>query len=177
LEVVQIARSLARVLRLNEDLSEAMALAHDLGHTPFGHSVEGVLDEWLKEEGGFEHNAQGLRCVDLLETPYADFPGLNLTYEVRSIFTKKASMALRRTGYASPLSKIRHGAGEAGSRGAAGRLAGMIAYNSTTWTMESSQDCSLRTTCLKRHSGRVWSVREDESVRRRGAIGNSSIGK
>lgn len=105
LEVAQIARSLARFLRLNEDLSEAMALAHDLGHTPFGHSVEEVLDDWMGDSGGFEHNAQGLRCVDLLETPYPDFQGLNLTYEVRSIFTKKASMAeLTRKGYASPKS-------------------------------------------------------------------------
>lgn len=105
LEVVQVARSLARFLRLNEDLAEAMALAHDLGHTPFGHSVEEVLDEWMSDSGGFEHNAQGLRCVDLLETPYPDFSGLNLTYEVRSIFTKKASMSeLTRKGYASPKS-------------------------------------------------------------------------
>lgn len=92
LEVVQIARSLARFLRLNEDLAEAMALAHDVGHTPFGHSVETVLNELVAEEGGFEHNAQGLRTVDLLETPYPDFAGLNLTYEVRCIFTKKRSM-------------------------------------------------------------------------------------
>ena len=92
LEVVQIARSLARFLRLNEDLAEAMALAHDLGHTPFGHSVETVLNELVEEEGGFEHNAQGLRTVDLLETPYPGFSGLNLTYEVRSIFTKKRTL-------------------------------------------------------------------------------------
>ena len=103
LEVVQIARSLARFLRLNEDLAEAMALAHDLGHTPFGHTVEGVLDELMAEEGGFEHNAQGLRCVDILETPYPRFSGLNLTYEVRSVFTKKVSMTdLRKGGFAAP---------------------------------------------------------------------------
>lgn len=106
LEVVQIARSLARFLRLNEDLAEAMALAHDLGHTPFGHSVEEVLNELVGDEGGFEHNAQGLRCVDLLETPYPDFPGLNLTMEVRSIFTKKSSLAdLIRRGYAAQSSQ------------------------------------------------------------------------
>jgi dGTPase len=106
LEVVQIARSLARFLRLNEDLAEAMALAHDLGHTPFGHSVEEVLNELVEADGGFEHNAQGLRSVDILETPYPDFPGLNLTYEVRSIFTKKASMtALCQNGFASPESR------------------------------------------------------------------------
>lgn len=103
LEVVQIARSLARFLRLNEDLAEAMALAHDVGHTPFGHSVETVLNELVEEEGGFEHNAQGLRTVDLLETPYPGFSGLNLTYEVRSIFTKKHSMGeLLCLGFAAP---------------------------------------------------------------------------
>ncbi len=103
LEVVQIARSLARFLRLNEDLAEAMALAHDLGHTPFGHSVENVLSELVEEVGGFEHNAQGLRTVDLLETPYPSFTGLNLTYEVRSIFTKKHTLGvLLRQGFASP---------------------------------------------------------------------------
>ncbi len=103
LEVVQIARSLARFLRLNEDLAEAMALAHDLGHTPFGHSVETVLNELVEEEGGFEHNAQGLRTVDLLETPYPGFSGLNLTYEVRLIFTKKHTLGeLLHQGFASP---------------------------------------------------------------------------
>jgi dGTPase len=102
MEVAQIARSLGRFLRLNEDLVEAMALAHDLGHTPFGHSVEWILADLLESHGGFEHNAQGLRCVDFLETPYPDFSGLNLTYEVRSIFTKKSSMAeLRRKGFAA----------------------------------------------------------------------------
>ena len=106
MEVAQIARSLARFLRLNEDLAEAMALAHDLGHTPFGHSVEDVLDDLLEGSGGFEHNAQGLRCVDFLETPYPRFPGLNLTYEVRSVFTKRASLAeLARKGFASPESE------------------------------------------------------------------------
>jgi dGTPase len=106
LEVVQIARSLARFLRLNEDLAEAMALAHDLGHTPFGHTVEGVLNLLMRDEGGFEHNAQGLRCVDILEAPYPHFPGNNLTYEVRSIFTKRSSMAdLRRSGFAAPESE------------------------------------------------------------------------
>ncbi|MCA9430795.1 MAG: deoxyguanosinetriphosphate triphosphohydrolase [Candidatus Omnitrophica bacterium] len=106
LEVVQIARSIARALALNEDLAEAMALAHDLGHTPFGHTVEEILDGLMEGENGFEHNAQGLRCVDLLEAPYSQFPGLNLTYEVRSIFTKKRSLAeLRRLGFASPASE------------------------------------------------------------------------
>jgi dGTPase len=82
LEVAQIARSIARSLGLNQDLTEAVALAHDLGHTPFGHSGERVLNELLKEDGGFEHNAQSYRIVTHLEDRYPDFRGLNLTYEV-----------------------------------------------------------------------------------------------
>lgn len=82
LEVASIARTLARALRLNEDLVEALALAHDIGHPPFGHSGEDVLDECLAGEGGFNHNAQALRIVELLEIRYPEFPGLNLTREV-----------------------------------------------------------------------------------------------
>jgi len=83
IEVAQISRSIARALRLNEDLAEAIALVHDLGHTPFGHAGEETLNEIMKDHGGFEHNRQTLRVVDLLEEKYPDFPGLNLTYEVR----------------------------------------------------------------------------------------------
>jgi dGTPase len=83
LEVAQIARTIARSLRLNEDLVEAIALAHDLGHTPFGHSGEDTLAELMKDHGGFDHNTHGLRVVDVLEKRYPDFRGLNLTQEVR----------------------------------------------------------------------------------------------
>ncbi len=83
LEVAQISRTLARALRLNEDLVEAIALAHDLGHTPFGHSGEWTLAELMKDHGGFDHNTHGLRIVDVLEKRYPDFCGLNLTREVR----------------------------------------------------------------------------------------------
>ena len=88
IEVAQISRTLARNLRLNEDLTEAVALVHDLGHTPFGHSGEDVLDELLSDFGGFNHNRQSLRVVDLLEERYAGHPGLNLTYEVREGIVK-----------------------------------------------------------------------------------------
>jgi dGTPase len=81
LEVAQIARSLARALGLNEDLAEALALAHDLGHTPFGHAGEEALDTAMKEYGGFSHNDQTLRILTSLERRYADFDGLNLTWE------------------------------------------------------------------------------------------------
>ena len=89
LEVSQIARSVGRVLRLNEDLIEAISLAHDLGHTPFGHSGERVLNGLMKEAGGFEHNAQALRVVDILEERYPNFSGLNLTAEVRRGILKR----------------------------------------------------------------------------------------
>jgi dGTPase len=82
LEVSSIARTLARALQLNEDLVEALSLAHDLGHPPFGHSGEYALDECLREHGGFNHNAQALRICERLESRYPRFPGLNLTHEV-----------------------------------------------------------------------------------------------
>ncbi len=87
-EVAQISRSMARNLRLNEDLAEAIALVHDLGHTPFGHAGEDALDELFKEHGGFNHNRQSLRVVDKLERRYFEHPGLNLTYEVREGIVK-----------------------------------------------------------------------------------------
>ncbi len=88
IEVTQLSRTISRALGLNEDLTEAIALAHDLGHTPFGHSGEDALQELMAEHGGFEHNEHGLRVVDLLESQYAEFPGLNLTYEVRESIIK-----------------------------------------------------------------------------------------
>ena len=83
IEVAQIARSVARNLRLNEDLTEAISLAHDLGHTPFGHAGQDALNDCMKEFGGFEHNLQSLRVVDVLEERYGTFDGLNLTFETR----------------------------------------------------------------------------------------------
>ena len=83
MEVAIIARSIARTLRANEDLTEGISLAHDLGHTPFGHTGEETLNELLIDKGGFEHNLQGLRVVDFLERRYPGFPGLNLSYELR----------------------------------------------------------------------------------------------
>lgn len=92
LEVAQIARSIGRALRLNEDLVEAISLAHDLGHTPFGHSGEDALHEIMVDHGGFDHNSHGLRVVDLLEKRYPNFPGLNLSYEVREGIIKHSSL-------------------------------------------------------------------------------------
>ena len=86
--MAQIAVSIARALRLNEDLVDTVALAHDIGHPPFGHAGEDALRDLMKAHGGFEHNIQGLRIVDLLEERYPDFPGLNLTWEVRESINK-----------------------------------------------------------------------------------------
>jgi dGTPase len=83
IEVASISRTIARALSLNEDLAEAIALAHDLGHSPFGHSGEEMLAECMRDHGGFDHNRQSQRVVELLETTYPGFPGLNLTFEVR----------------------------------------------------------------------------------------------
>ena len=91
MEGAQVTRTLARALRLNEDLAEAVVLAHDLGHTPFGHAGEHVLDALMEPWGGFEHNAQSLRIVEKLEERYPDFPGLNLSWEVREGIVKHTS--------------------------------------------------------------------------------------
>jgi dGTPase len=93
LEVAQLGRSIARTLGLNEDLVEAIALAHDLGHTPFGHAGQDVLNECMSEHGGFEHNLQSLRVVDQLEERYPAFDGLNLSFETREGVLKHCSRA------------------------------------------------------------------------------------
>jgi len=92
IEVAQIGRAMARSLGLNEDLVEAIALAHDLGHTPFGHAGQDVLNHCMKNYGGFEHNLQSLRVVDILEEKYAEFEGLNLTFETREGILKHCSI-------------------------------------------------------------------------------------
>ena len=93
LEVAQIARTIARALKLNEELSEAICLAHDLGHTPFGHAGQDALNACMKDYGGFEHNLQSLRVVDTLEKLYADFDGLNLSFECREGILKHCSQS------------------------------------------------------------------------------------
>ncbi|MCU0759529.1 MAG: deoxyguanosinetriphosphate triphosphohydrolase [Steroidobacteraceae bacterium] len=92
LEVSQIARTIARALGLHETLTEAICLAHDLGHTPFGHAGQDALNECMRDYGGFEHNLQSLRVVDELEERYAEFPGLNLTFETREGILKHCSL-------------------------------------------------------------------------------------
>ncbi len=96
IEVAQIARSIARALRVNDDLTEAIALAHDLGHTPFGHAGQDALNECMADHGGFEHNLQSLRIVDKLEERYGAFDGLNLMFETRAGILKHCSPARAR---------------------------------------------------------------------------------
>ena len=91
IEVSQIGRTIARALNVNEDLTEAICLAHDLGHTPFGHAGQDALNKCMRDFGGFEHNLQSLRIVDILEQRYLDFPGLNLTFETREGILKHCS--------------------------------------------------------------------------------------
>ena len=90
IEVASISRTIARALALNEDLAETIALSHDLGHAPFGHSGEETLDELMRDHGGFEHNLQSLRIVELVEQKYPNFPGINLSWEVREGLQKHA---------------------------------------------------------------------------------------
>lgn len=99
LEVAQVARALSRSLRLDEDLTEALALGHDLGHTPFGHAGEAVLDECMRRFGGFDHNAQSLRIVTTIERKYAEFDGLNLTWETLEGLTKHNGPLVDTQGY------------------------------------------------------------------------------
>jgi len=96
MEAAQVTRTLARILGLNEDLAEAVALAHDLGHTPFGHAGERTLDRLMAPHGGFDHNSQSLRIVDVLEERYPTFRGLNLSWEVREGIVKHSTRYDRR---------------------------------------------------------------------------------
>ncbi len=127
IEVAQISRTIARALRLNEDLVEAIALAHDLGHTPFGHAGQDALNACMREFGGFEHNLQSLRVVDLLEERYASFPGLNLTYETREGILKHCSRTnARKLGL---LGERFLGGGQPSLEAQVANLADEIAYN------------------------------------------------
>ena len=123
LEVAQISRSIARVLRLNEDLAEGICLAHDLGHPPFGHSGQDVMNELMKDKGGFEHNRQSLRIVTVLEDRYPHFPGLNLSFEVLEGISKHF------TDYDLPDGRGFHREGQPSLEAQIANLSDEIAYN------------------------------------------------
>ncbi len=127
LEVAQIGRSVARALGLDEDLTEAIAIAHDLGHTPFGHAGQDALNACMKGHGGFEHNLQSLRLVDLLEEHYAAFPGLNLTWETREGILKHCSRENALT--IGDLGRRFLDGGQPGLEAQLANLADEIAYN------------------------------------------------
>ncbi len=127
IEVAQIGRTVARALGLNEDLTEAICLAHDLGHTPFGHAGQDALDRCMREHGGFEHNLQSLRVVDVLEERYAAFPGLNLTFETREGILKHCSRA--QAEQLGPLGRRFLDGSQPGLEAQVANLADEIAYN------------------------------------------------
>lgn len=124
MEVAQITRTLARILGLNEDLAETVALAHDLGHPPHGHAGEVVLNELMADHGGFEHNRHGLRVIEYLEHPYPAFRGLNLTFETRQCLAK------HHTAYDVPEPVDEYGSGQAPLEGQIAAVADAIAYDS-----------------------------------------------
>ena len=134
MEVAQIARTVARALSLNEDLTEAIALAHDIGHGPFGHTGEDALAELMKEHGGFEHNRQALRIVEVIERKYPLFPGLNLTEEVRE-------------------SLLKHGGSRSASRRRPSTRATASPTTRTTWTTASRRGSSTRRRSWTSRSG------------------------
>ena len=123
IEVAQIGRTIARVLGLNESLTEAICLGHDLGHSPFGHSGEHTLNALMADFGGFEHNKQALRLVDLLEHPYPDFQGLNLMYETR------LGLAMHSSPYDSPEESAEFAEKRCSLEGQIADVADRIAYN------------------------------------------------
>lgn len=124
MEVAAIARNISRALRLNEDLTETIALAHDLGHSPFGHKGESVLNRLMKEHGGFEHNRQSLRVVEELEQKYPGFPGLNLSWEVLE------GLAKHSTSYDKPARRKGFGMKSASLEAQVANLADEITYYS-----------------------------------------------
>ncbi|MCX8107606.1 MAG: deoxyguanosinetriphosphate triphosphohydrolase [Verrucomicrobiae bacterium] len=124
MEVAAIARNIARALHLNEDLAEAIALAHDLGHAPFGHTGEQILDRLMRQHGGFEHNCQSLRIVEELEQKYPGFPGLNLTWEVREGLSK------HHTSYDHPVQRRTFSARRCSLEAQVANVADEIAYYS-----------------------------------------------
>src|SRR5881296_1333833 len=148
MEVAAISRNIARALRLNEDLTETIALAHDLGHSPFGHKGETVLNRLMKDHGGFEHNRQSLRVIELLEQKYPRFPGLNLTWEVRE------GLAKHETSYDRPGSRKGFEAKFASLEAQVANLADEITYYSHD--LDDGLDSGLLSESQLSRQVRIW---------------------
>ncbi|MBI4661121.1 MAG: deoxyguanosinetriphosphate triphosphohydrolase [Verrucomicrobia bacterium] len=149
MEVAAISRNIARALRLNEDLAETIALAHDLGHPPFGHKGESVLNKLMKDHGGFEHNLHSLRIVEELEQKYPLFPGLNLTWEVREGLIKHF------TSYDHPNRRAGFEARSSSLEAQVANLADEIAYYSHD--LDDGLDAELLTEKDLRQDAQIWS--------------------
>jgi dGTPase len=148
MEVAAISRNIARALRLNEDLTETIALAHDLGHSPFGHTGEMVLNRLMKQHGGFEHNRQSLRIIEELEQKYPLFPGLNLTWEVREGLTKHF------TSYDHPGRRAGFEAKSSSLEAQVANLADEVAYYSHD--LDDGLDAGLLDEKKLRRAAKIW---------------------
>src|SRR5881296_2680563 len=148
MEVAAISRNIARALKLNEDLAETIALAHDLGHSPFGHKGEMVLNKLMKSRGGFEHNRQSLRVVEQLEQKYPGFPGLNLTWEVRE------GLAKHQTSYDRPGRRAGFDAKFASLEAQVANLADEITYYSHD--LDDGLDSGLLSESQLSRQVRIW---------------------
>jgi dGTPase len=162
MEVAAIARNIARALRLNEDLAEAIALAHDLGHSPVGHSGERVLNERMRRQGGFEHNRHSLRIVEELEQKYPDFPGLNLTWEVRE------GLAKHRTGFDRPAGGLGFDAKCSSLEAQVADVADEIAYSSHD--LDDGLDAGLLSEARLSRQVRIWRRAAAQVRRARGLL-------
>jgi dGTPase len=157
MEVAAISRNIARALRLNEDLTETIALAHDLGHSPFGHTGETVLNKLMQQDGGFEHNCQSLRIVEELEQKYPLFPGLNLTWEVREGLVKHF------TSYDHPSRRAGFDAKSSSLEAQVANLADEITYYSHD--LDDGLDAGLLDEKKLRRAAKIWNE-ADRTVRK-----------
>ena len=162
MEVAGIARNIARALRLNEDLTEAIALAHDLGHSPFGHTGEETLDRLMRKHGGFEHNRQSLRIVEELEQKYPGFPGLNLTWEVREGLVKHYSA------YDHPSKRPGFDAKSSSLEAQVANLADEIAYYSHD--LDDGLDAGLLSETKLRRDVKLWAGAARRTKREHGEL-------
>lgn len=166
IEVAAIARNIARPLQLNEDLAEAIALAHDLGHSPFGHSGEVALNKLMKEQGGFEHNRQSLRIVEVIEQKYPSFPGLNLSWEVREGLVKHY------TAYDHPSKRPDFDARSSSLEAQIANLADEITYYSHD--LDDGLDSGLLTEKQLRKDVAIWAEADKEVRRSHGKLPDES---